>query len=72
MIVLLTDGVTECRKGDVFIERNEVLEVIKSYMHLPAQEIVNQVYRHFERLQNFQLRDDFTLVILKKWFSISV
>ncbi|MEN2466924.1 PP2C family protein-serine/threonine phosphatase [Ornithinibacillus sp. JPR2-1] len=66
MIVLLTDGVTECRKGDVFIERNEVLEVIKSYMHLPAQEIVNQVYRHFERLQNFQLRDDFTLVILKK------
>lgn len=66
MVILLTDGVTECRNGEKFIEREEVLEVIKSYMHLPAQEIVNHVYRHFERLQNFQLRDDFTLAILKK------
>ncbi|WP_010098100.1 PP2C family protein-serine/threonine phosphatase [Ornithinibacillus scapharcae] len=66
MIILLTDGVTECRKGEQFIEREEVLEVIRTFMHLPAQEIVNQVYRYFERLQNFQLRDDFTLAILKK------
>lgn len=66
MVILLTDGVTECRNGDQFIEREEVLEVIKTYMNLPAQEIVNQVYKHFERLQNFQLRDDFTLAILKK------
>ncbi|MFS0675062.1 PP2C family protein-serine/threonine phosphatase [Ornithinibacillus sp. 179-J 7C1 HS] len=66
MIILLTDGVTECRKGQEFIERDEVLDVIKSYIHLPSQEIVNHVYRHFERLQNFQLRDDFTLVIIKK------
>ncbi|WP_047985434.1 PP2C family protein-serine/threonine phosphatase [Ornithinibacillus californiensis] len=66
MVILLTDGVTECRKGDQFIERDEVLEVIRTYMHLPAQEIVNRVYRHFERIQNFQLKDDFTLVILKK------
>ncbi|MEN2769207.1 PP2C family protein-serine/threonine phosphatase [Ornithinibacillus xuwenensis] len=65
-IILLTDGVTECRREEQFIEREEVLEVIKHYIHLPAQEAVNQVYRHFERLQNFQLRDDFTLVILKK------
>ncbi|WP_096270958.1 PP2C family protein-serine/threonine phosphatase [Paucisalibacillus globulus] len=66
MVILLTDGVTECRKGDTFIERDELLEVIKTYMHLPAQDIVNHVYRYFERIQNFQLRDDFTLVILKK------
>jgi phosphoserine phosphatase RsbU/P len=66
MVILLTDGVTECRKGNVFIERDEVLEVIKTYMHLPAQDIVNHVYRYFEKIQNFQLRDDFTLIILKK------
>ncbi|PAV30715.1 phosphoserine phosphatase [Virgibacillus profundi] len=66
MVILLTDGVTECRDGDRFIESEEVLDVIKKYADLPAQEMVNQVYKHFERLQNFQLRDDFTLMILRK------
>lgn len=66
MIILLTDGVTECRQGDRFIERQEVLEVIKQYAHLPAQELVNQVYKKFERLQHFELKDDFTLIILRR------
>lgn len=66
MIILLTDGVTECRKGDRFIEMNDVLQVIKSYQYLPAQDIVDHVFKYFESLQNFQLRDDFTLIILRK------
>lgn len=66
MVVLLTDGVTECRQGERFIGREEVLDVIKRYSHFPPQEQVNQVYKHFERLQNFHLADDFTLVIMKK------
>ncbi|WP_138419017.1 PP2C family protein-serine/threonine phosphatase [Aquibacillus sediminis] len=66
IIFLLTDGVTECRIGDRFIERQEVLEVIKHYMHLPAQTLVEKVYKHFERLQEFQLRDDFTLIMIRK------
>lgn len=65
-IILLTDGVTECRIGDRFIERDEILGVIKEYIHLPAQEAVEHVYKYFERLQEFQLRDDFTLIILSK------
>ncbi|WP_101846594.1 PP2C family protein-serine/threonine phosphatase [Halobacillus sp. Marseille-P3879] len=66
MIIMLTDGVTECRQGDRFIEEEEVLEIIQQYAHLPAQETVEQVYKHFERLQDFHLRDDFTLIILKR------
>lgn len=66
MLILFTDGVTECRQGDRFLEIEEVLDVIRLYKHLPAQENVNQVFKHFERLQNFQLRDDFTLIILRK------
>ncbi|WP_100012753.1 PP2C family protein-serine/threonine phosphatase [Lentibacillus sediminis] len=66
MVVLLTDGVTEARDGERFIETEELLDVIKQYADLPAQEMVQQVYKHFERLQDFQLRDDFTLLILKK------
>jgi len=65
MIVLLTDGVTESKYNDEFIEREYLTEVIEQVIHLPAQQIVNEVYRHFERLQDFKLRDDFTLMILK-------
>ncbi|WP_027964890.1 PP2C family protein-serine/threonine phosphatase [Halalkalibacillus halophilus] len=66
IIVLFTDGVTECRYGDRFIEQEEVLDVIKSFSHLPAQEIVDSVYKYFERLQDFELRDDFTIAVLKR------
>lgn len=66
MIILLTDGVTECRKDDGFIEIQEILEIIKRYTHLQAQELVHQVFKHFERLQNFHLSDDFTLIVIRK------
>src|SRR5699024_7558071 len=66
MIVMLTDGVTECRRGQEFIESEEVLETIRKNKHIQAQELVNEVNTHFERIQNFQLRDDFTLIIIKK------
>ncbi|RIU89108.1 PP2C family protein-serine/threonine phosphatase [Oceanobacillus picturae] len=66
MVILLTDGVTECRDGERFIESEEILDVIKQYSHLPSQEMVTQVYKHFEKLQEFELRDDFTLLILKR------
>jgi len=66
MVILLTDGVTECRQGERFIETEEVLEVIEKYADLPAQEMVNKVFKHFERMQDFHLRDDFTLIVLRK------
>lgn len=68
MVIFLTDGVTECRDGDRMIEIDEVLDVIRKYVDLPAQEMVEQVYRHFEKLQDFQLKDDFSLLILRKQF----
>ncbi|GAA0452609.1 PP2C family protein-serine/threonine phosphatase [Alkalibacillus silvisoli] len=66
LIVLLTDGVTECRVDGRFIEQEEVLNVIKAHAHLESQEIVDHVFKYFERLQDFQLRDDFTLVVMKR------
>lgn len=65
-IILLTDGVTECMYENRFIEREEVLEVIKQYSHLDAQEQVEHVYNHFKNKKNFLLKDDFTLIVLKK------
>lgn len=66
MIILLSDGVTECRTAEGFLERDTLIEFIKKYLHLPAQEIVNHIFKDVEKLQNFQLRDDFTLIILKR------
>lgn len=65
MIVLLTDGVTECRTEEGFIERLDIIKLIRKYMHLSPQQIVESVYKELEKLQHFQLRDDFTLIILK-------
>ncbi|HSH24808.1 MAG TPA: PP2C family protein-serine/threonine phosphatase [Massilibacterium sp.] len=66
MVVLLSDGVTECRRGDEFIEREMVVELLEKHIHLSAQEMVDQVFSELERMQNFELKDDFTLIILRR------
>lgn len=66
MIILLTDGVTECRMDEEFIEREDIIKIIRKYMHLSAQELVEAVYKELEKIQEFQLRDDFTLIILRR------
>lgn len=66
MIILMSDGVTECRTDKGFIERETLLDSIRRYMHLDAQKMVNQIYKELERLQHFELRDDFTLIVLKR------
>ncbi|WP_416148591.1 PP2C family protein-serine/threonine phosphatase [Salipaludibacillus sp. HK11] len=65
-IVLLTDGVTECRVDGEFIEREQIVEMIRKYKHLPAQKIVDEIFHELEKAQEFQLRDDFTLLILRR------
>lgn len=66
MIILFSDGVTECRTDEGFVEKDTLLEFIKKYIHLSAQGIVDSIFKDIEKLQNFQLRDDFTLIILKR------
>ncbi|RBW67850.1 PP2C family protein-serine/threonine phosphatase [Bacillus taeanensis] len=66
MMILLSDGVTECRSENGFIEREEIINLIRKYQHLPAQQIVNEVYLELEKLQEFELRDDVTLIILRR------
>ncbi|KIL72928.1 PP2C family protein-serine/threonine phosphatase [Bacillus badius] len=66
IILLMSDGVTECRTKDGFIEVDTLLGYIKKYIHLEAQEIADKVYKELEFLQDFELRDDFTLIILKR------
>ena len=65
-IVLLSDGVTECRIDGEFIKREQLVEMIREKKDMEAQAIVDSIYQELERAQGFQLRDDFTLLILKR------
>ncbi|MFD1737683.1 PP2C family protein-serine/threonine phosphatase [Bacillus salitolerans] len=66
LIILLSDGVTESRSQEGFIERQGIIRLIEQYIHLPAQQIVDNVYKELEKIQDFELKDDFTLIILRR------
>jgi phosphoserine phosphatase RsbU/P len=66
MIVLVSDGVTESRTEEGFIERSVITDMILGYKDLPAQEMVERIYRELEKMQKYEIRDDFTLIILKR------
>lgn len=66
MIVLLSDGVTESKTNEEFIERHVITDLITKYSDLNAQAIVDNIYKDFLQMQDLELRDDFTLIILKR------
>lgn len=65
-IVIMTDGVTEARTEDGFIDQTEIQAMIGEMSEASAQEIATTVYDKLVSLQNFILHDDFTIVIIKK------
>jgi phosphoserine phosphatase RsbU/P len=66
MIILMSDGVTECRTDDGFLDKETLHSFLHKYIHLSAQEMVTKVYKEIERIQDFQLSDDFTMIVLRK------
>lgn len=66
MVIMMTDGVTEGRTAEGFIDGQVINELILQKKDEPAQTIVQHVYDELLRLQNTELSDDFTLVIYKK------
>ncbi|RNF38575.1 PP2C family protein-serine/threonine phosphatase [Planococcus salinus] len=66
LLIMMTDGVTEGRNEEGFIEREVIFELIHQMKDEPAQVIVRHVYDELVRMQNAELSDDFTLVIYKK------
>ncbi len=65
-IAMLTDGVTEVRTEEGFIDEDLIKELLWKVKDEPSQIMADTVYRHLGEMQNFQLRDDFTIIILKK------
>lgn len=65
-IVMMTDGVTEFRKQADIDSREIIEKLLLKYIHLNAQQMCEMLYKELQKLQDFGLEDDFTVVILKK------
>lgn len=65
MVVLLSDGVTESRTDEGFVERSAITDLIRQNIDLPSQQIVEKS-TGILKMQDFQLRDDFTLIIIRR------
>nr|WP_156323936.1 PP2C family protein-serine/threonine phosphatase [Bacillus sp. JCM 19034] len=65
-VVLLSDGVTESRNHNRFIEREEIVMLLRRHMHESAQSIVQNIYEEMSKWQGYELKDDFTMIVLKR------
>jgi len=65
-IVMMTDGVTETRTEDGFIDMSTIQDLLYEVKEKSAQQIAEHVYHNLSELQNYRLSDDFTIVIFKK------
>lgn len=65
-IAMMTDGVTEIRTDEGFIDEGLIKTFLKSVKDESAQTMVDAVYNKFGEMQNFELQDDFSIVIFKK------
>jgi len=72
LIIMMTDGVTEFRVKEELNSREVITTLIKENRHLSAQQLCQLLYKEIERVQNFKLFDDFTVVILKNRFKFKL
>lgn len=66
IVIIMTDGVTEFRTNKELDSREVITSLIAKHKHLTAQQLCVLIHNEIERLQNFKLTDDFTVVIIKK------
>lgn len=65
-IAMMTDGVTETRTEDGFIDMTTIQDLLHEVKDQSAKQIAEHVYHKLSELQNYRLSDDFTIVIFKK------
>lgn len=65
-VVMMTDGVTESRTEEGFVEMDTIRQLLADVKNLPAQQMAEYLYNEIGGMQDFRLSDDFTIVIFKK------
>jgi sigma-B regulation protein RsbU (phosphoserine phosphatase) len=65
-LILLTDGVTERKIGRYYIQREELVSLLEEETSASAQEMANHLYRRLLLLSQFELQDDYTMIVLRR------
>ncbi|SFJ73509.1 PP2C family protein-serine/threonine phosphatase [Thermoflavimicrobium dichotomicum] len=65
-IILFSDGVTECKVDGKFLQRDQLKQIIREHLELPAQQAVEGVYQRLFEMAKYQLKDDQTIMIIKR------
>lgn len=66
MVLLVTDGVTERKIDQQFLQRERLASLIMEDIHLSAQGMVDSIYRKLLYMSNFELPDDYTMIVLHR------
>jgi phosphoserine phosphatase RsbU/P len=66
VIILFSDGVTECKVDGKFLQREQLKEIVKAHLALPAQQAVEAIYHKLFELTKYQIQDDQTIMIIKR------
>ena len=65
-ILMITDGVTDFRKQGNLDPRDVIKNLSLYYRYLSAQKMCEEMYTNLKALPEFDLEDDFTVVVFKK------
>lgn len=66
MLILMTDGVVERKIGTRYFQREDLLPYLHAEIGLSAQEMADRIYRRLLLLSNFELQDDYTMIIIHR------
>lgn len=65
-VILFSDGVTECKIDGEFIERETLKQLVRDHMGEPAQTAVEAIHQRLYEMTNYHMRDDQTIVMIKR------
>lgn len=65
-VAIMTDGVTEIRTEDGFLDSSIIEQLLYEVRDQSAQQMADHLFKELSQLQNFRLHDDFTVAIMKK------
>ncbi|MFD0943952.1 PP2C family protein-serine/threonine phosphatase [Savagea faecisuis] len=65
-VAIMTDGVTEIRTEDGFLDSSIIEQLLYEVSDQSAQQMADHLFKELSQLQNFRLHDDFTVAIMKK------
>lgn len=65
-VILFSDGVTELRIEEQFMDRTQLKELILKHCNKKAQQLVEVIFDECLQLSQFELHDDHTMIVIRR------